>query len=497
MVNPLAEILSESYVLGSYSPVTNVIRWNVRVPGGPVLTTWAHEFAHFMQFNGTTFGVAWHYLARIRTATTLYLLGHLPRPIRTPIASLYGARAEGNAIQLSETTVDALTLWSKADTLLKILMGEVQCGTPAEAVALLEGTNPLFGAIFGDVRLGPTTCLMTDLDERRKRGDRRIPGYLAPQSPPGIARGAFGALDVCEAHAAISADFVRQIILSHPGTPDDERKRHQRDAVRRRRLHDEYAHALSYYVLATGEVDWSFTEGVRHDFPEQREYSHFARCGRLCFESLMFPVFRNDRDREREWSECHPGWRFFRLLDQCARTEVASDWDVPSTFAEETVHKWNWTPKSQVVAATNEFFEKDSAFPSYDTDLMSAALRINRAYPDFGWTMVRADLPQGRAFRTFLQNYPVLLQTDAMHPTAYETLARAHDITPAEGAVHRARTRVVDGMLAALLLRYMIRQEARGVAEYAAALAEAFPDQRSHITEALGDVVALSDDDFL
>ena len=131
----LRELFKESFTLGSYSPYTNVIHWNINVPEGGVISNWAHEFAHFMQFNGTAFGIAWNYLNRVRIIATKKLLLMLPKPIHIPIIKHYSHFLNSSDDKvISPESVEYLSLWIKADKLMKILLGEQQTNSAQETI---------------------------------------------------------------------------------------------------------------------------------------------------------------------------------------------------------------------------------------------------------------------------------------------------------------------------------------------------------------------------
>lgn len=75
----LRRLINEGLLFGSFSPRTNVIRLRRDLPVA-AFTTGMHELAHFMQFNGTSFGVYWNYLDAIRTRSAMRALRYLSPP---------------------------------------------------------------------------------------------------------------------------------------------------------------------------------------------------------------------------------------------------------------------------------------------------------------------------------------------------------------------------------------------------------------------------------
>lgn len=494
MADILKFLLEQDFIVGSYDPNTNVIHWNNNIPDGGVISNWAHEFSHFMQFNGTSFGVTWNFLNKIRLLEAIKLLKMLPKPIYTPIITYYTRLTDSAKKKINyDPIAECLALWIKADNLMKVLWGEIQTNSTRETISFLEEQNPLFGTLFGNVNLTSVTCVTTD-PKLGNRGEWLVPGLIAPLSPTKKLK-AFGALDILEGQANVVEYLHRATEMGSEKLPISVRNRHFFDHQRLRYSFNEYAHAMSFYTCATGFIDPTFKQGIRHSFPDKDIFSHFLRCSILCLESLMMPVFRPNWDDEIEWPELHPGWRFFKILNYFAQNpEPKTEEEPPIRLANKLTKNLPWNNRYQAIEYTKNLIDSISPFSRYEKELFHAALDIQLKYPDF---LIENNGDQSETYLGFLEKYPILFQTNDMKLNEVGSFAEINKIGVSQTTRYNAISKLIEGILTIIILSFMTQKRDISISDYAEAMINYFPEYRQVINSFLGDLIYLKEQDFV
>lgn len=392
-----------------------------------------------------------------------------------------------------------LVCWWRADALLKTAMGYMQTDSPAETTQFLLHLNPLLGSLFGNVDIGPLTCKLTDpVSGQRTFGI--VPGYVAPAAPPRSGRGGIGALDLLEGHATAIDYCVNAAVRSFGALSPRVQTAVDAEWPRYRFTFDEYAHAFSYYCLATGQVDTSFRQGIRHTYKGNTVYWHTQRLGQICLEALMMPLWRQPSRTYASWNDLHPGWRFFRMLNFVAANKEPEGPEDYNQLSKQ-LHAQTGFSRDDVFSWTIAQTERSRVFGGRDRALLIRALRLQQAHPDFH-TATRHETRHAhleKETEDFFSAFPVLVQhtDEPMFANSYQVFAGGGGIEAGTAALAGSRERLVRGLLADVIHAYMTSSQHVGIGDYARLLADIFPSCADVVHESLGELVRLEAGDFV